>query len=139
PEALRKLLGGHEHSGPVVAPPAVGEPGRFVGACRDEPFRDWRYREHPRFRYDLLEDDSGFAAYRIEHVAGSDAKVMRIVDLLGGERLARELVEAATREGVLFADFYCTSPRYGVPLQAAGFAPDPGLPGRFQPLDFSDR
>ena len=86
-----------------------------------------------------MEDDSGFAAYRIEHVAGSDAKVMRIVDLLGGERLARELVEAATREGVVFADFYCTSPGFGAPLEAVGFSRDPGLPGRFQPLDFSDR
>src|SRR5207253_11428602 len=100
---------------------------------------DWRYRDHPRFRYELLEDDTGFAAYRFEQVAGSEAKVMRITDLLGGDELARDLVAAAKREGVVFADFSCTSLRYGVPLEEAWFAPDPGLPGRFQPLDFSDR
>ena len=68
---------------------------------------------------------------------------MRITDLLGGEALARALVEAAERERVVFADFWCTSAGFGAPFEGLGFVradrlPEP-LPGRFQPLDFSDR
>jgi GNAT superfamily N-acetyltransferase len=138
PDALPELLGGREYR-QETAQTSPGEPSRFVGGCRDEGFLDWRYREHPRFRYELLRDGSGFAAYRIEQVRGSDARVMRITDFLGGDELARALVDAATHEGVVFADFYCTTRRFGAPLETAGFAPANGLPGRFQPLDFSDR
>ena len=116
--------------------------GEFVGACRDETFLRWRYDEHPRFRYEVLRD-GGFAAYRIETVAGLEAKVMRVVDFLGGADLAAKLVEAASDAGVVFADFACSSARFGAPLEAAGFAREDrlpaALPGRFQPLDFSDR
>jgi GNAT superfamily N-acetyltransferase len=136
-KTLHEFLGGRDYR-ELPAPSAPAGDG-FVGACRDEPFLDWRYREHPRFRYELLRDESGFATYRIEQVAGTSAKVMRITDLLGGDALASALVEAARRERVVFADFYCTSARFGRPLEDAGFAPADGLPGRFQPLDFSDR
>ncbi|HEX6701085.1 MAG TPA: GNAT family N-acetyltransferase [Gaiellaceae bacterium] len=136
-DALRELLGGREYHA-VPAPPAAGGEG-FVGACRDEPFLEWRYRGHPRFRYELLRDESGFAAYRIEQVAGSSAKVMRITDVLGGDSLIDALVDTARRERVVFADFYCTSARFASPLEHVGFVAVDGLPGRFQPLDFSDR
>jgi GNAT superfamily N-acetyltransferase len=135
PSALRDLLGGREPvpvEAPVPAPGAVG----IVGACRDAEFLRWRYREHPRFRYEVVGDS---AAYRIETVAGSSAKVARIVDFLGDEDLAGCIADEAERAGAVFADFYCTSARFGAPLEAVGFVPDPGLPGRFQPLDFSDR
>jgi hypothetical protein len=138
--ALGELLGGR--NSPDESPPQGGQPAEgdgFVGACRDEAFLDWRYREHPRFRYELLHDDAGLAAYRVEQVAGSEARIMRVTDFLGGDELAWKLAETAERESVVFADFYCTSRRFGVPLEAAGFAPANGLPGRFQPLDFSDR
>jgi len=137
-DALRALLDGRE-SPEEAHPRAPGETSGFVGACRDEAFLDWRYREHPRFRYELLRDETGFAAYRIEQVAGLPAKVMRVTDLLGGEELAQALVEAADRERVAFADFYCTSAGFAAPLELAGFTRRDGLPGRFQPLDFSDR
>jgi GNAT superfamily N-acetyltransferase len=134
-DALRELLGGRELPRPE-APPELGDGNGFVGACRDAEFVRWRYEEHPRFRYDVVDD---FAAWRIERIAGSSAKVARIVDFLGDEHLARRVAEEADRAGVVFADFSCTSARFGRPLEAAGFVPDPGLPGRFQPLDFSDR
>ena len=144
--ALRELLRGREVPesgwaglGGAAGAAAVG----FLGACRDEPFVDWRYRRHPRFRYEVLEAGAGLAAYRVEQVAGSDAKVMRVTDFLGGERLAQELVEAAARNSVVFADFSCTSPQFAAPLESAGFVREDrlpiALPGRFQPLDFSDR
>ena len=134
-EALRELLGGREYAATPAPVPASGSTG-FVGACRDADFLRWRYREHPRFRYEVVDEQ---AAYRIETVAGSTAKVARIVDFLGDDALAGRIAEEAERAGAVFADFSCTSARFGRPLEVAGFVPDPGLPGRFQPLDFSDR
>jgi predicted N-acetyltransferase YhbS len=113
--------------------------GPAVAACRDEAFLQWRYEQHPSFRYELLRDSSGFAAHRIEQVRDSSLKVMRIVDFLGGPALAAELAEAAQAAGVVFADFSCTSARFGAALEEAGFQGEDRLPGRFQPLDFSDR
>jgi hypothetical protein len=133
--ALRELLDGREV--PPVEVPAQTQGGTgFVGACRDADFFRWRYREHPRFRYEVVDEK---AVYRIETVADSSAKVARIVDFLGDATLAARIADEAERAGAVFADFYCASARFGAPLEAAGFTPDPGLPGRFQPLDFSDR
>jgi GNAT superfamily N-acetyltransferase len=141
PDRLRELLAGREVSR-AEAVPGVEGGGRFVGACRDGEFVRWRYREHPRFRYEVVEED-GIAAYRIETVADSSATVMRIVDFLGDEGAASRVTDAAERAGVLFADFSCTGARFGRPLENVGFAREDrretALPGRFQPLDFSDR
>jgi RimJ/RimL family protein N-acetyltransferase len=127
---------------------------RVVGACRDTAHVRWRFLEHPRFRYELLVAEGsvaeplGFAAYRIEAVRDTDARIMRIVDLLGdGEQatasLAAALAEAARANDVVLADFHCTSARFGEPLAHAGFELEhtlpAALPARFQPLDFSDR
>jgi len=126
----------------------------LVGGSRDAAHIRRRFLEHPRFHYDLLTvetpggEPGGFAAYRIEAVRGADALIMRIVDLIGVEAehvtaLLAGLVNVARSEGVVFADFACTSPRVGGPLAAAGFANEDtlpaALPGRFQPLDFTDR
>src|SRR5205085_8984351 len=85
----------------------------------------------------------GFAAFRIEQVQGSDARVLRIADLLGGAELAHVVAAVAESHGVVFADFSCTSAAFGAPLEDAGFQREDRLPaelpGRFQPLDFSDR
>jgi hypothetical protein len=68
---------------------------------------------------------------------------MRIVDFLGRPGLAAKLAEAAQAAGVVFADFSCTSAQFGAALEEAGFQREDRLPaelpGRFQPLDFSDR
>jgi GNAT superfamily N-acetyltransferase len=159
-EALRKLLAGRPYPDAAWRAWAGGqtqqlstesgsEPqtstmsGPAVAACRDAAFLQWRFEQHPLFRYELLRDSSGFAAYRIEQVRDSRLKVMRIVDFLGGPELAAKLAEAAQAAGVVFADFSCTSPRFGAALEEAGFQREDRLPaelpGRFQPLDFSDR
>jgi GNAT superfamily N-acetyltransferase len=151
-DGLRELLAGREvpeEAWTAWAASASHSPcnsllqGEFVGACRDEEFLRWRYEEHPRFRHEVVRRDGGLAAWRIETVAGSEARVMRVLDFLGGGDLARDVVEAARRAGAVFADFACASARFGAPLEAAGFAREDrlpaSLPGRFQPLDFSDR
>jgi hypothetical protein len=149
-DALRELLGGRAYpekawsawAATASASSAVGHGEEFVGACRDEAFVRHRYDEHPRFEYEVVRE-GGFAACRVEQVQGVDARVLRIVDFLGGEALAAGLVEAGRRAGAVFADFSCTSARFGAPLETAGFQREDRLPAelpaRFQPLDFSDR
>ena len=61
------------------------------GASVDEEFIAWRYRNHPRFRYTVLD---GFAAYRL---AGN---VLRVVDFLGDEELAAPLQPCPLLAGV---------------------------------------
>jgi GNAT superfamily N-acetyltransferase len=102
----------------------------FAGACRDEEFIAWRYRQHPRFDYTVLE---GFAAYRLAGVA------LRVVDFLGDEELAERVADAGRRTGAVYAEFLCHSPAYGAPLEAVGFRRARGLPTRFQPLDLAER
>ena len=123
---MRELLGGE----PDWRDACDAAGGDFTGACRDEEFVAWRYRRHPRFEYMLLGD---FAACR---VAGD---VFRVVDFLGDEALAEEVAQAGSRSGVAFAEFTCHSAAYAAPLEAVGFRPAAGLPGRFQPLDLRPR
>jgi GNAT superfamily N-acetyltransferase len=104
--------------------------GAFAGACRDEEFITWRYRNHPRFEYTVLES---FAAYRL---AGT---VLRVVDFLGDEELAERVADAGLRAGAVYAEFVCHSSAYGAPLEAVGFRRARGLPTRFQPLDLHPR
>jgi predicted N-acetyltransferase YhbS len=157
-EALRRLLNGRPV--PDAAWAAWGQTQRLstesgsepqtstvpvlgVAACRDAAFLQWRYAEHPVFRYEVLRDSAGFAAYRIEQVRDSDVSVMRIVDFTGGSELATTVAHAARAAGVAFADFSCKSDPFGRPLESVGFQREDRLPaelpGRFQPLDFSDR
>jgi RimJ/RimL family protein N-acetyltransferase len=159
-DALRELLAGKPYPDEAWQAWACGQTERLstesgsepqtstmsvpaVAACRDAAFLQWRYERHPSFRYELLRDSSGFAAYRVEGVRDSSLKVMRIVDFLGGPALSAELAQAAQAAGVVFADFSCTSARFGAALEETGFQREDRLPaelpGRFQPLDFSDR
>jgi GNAT superfamily N-acetyltransferase len=124
--SLRALLG-REPEWVEAAPSPAGE---FVGACRDEEFVAWRYRNHPRFEYTVLD---GFAAYRL---AGD---VLRVVDFLGDEELAQQVADVGRRAGSLYAEFLCHSAAYGAPLEAAGFRRVRGLPSRFEPLDLAQR
>ena len=151
PAALAVLLRGRDYPEEAwaawcAAPPAgrPAEPPRsFVGACRDDELVAWRYERHPRFEYTLLREGDGLAAYRLERVRGIDAAVVRIADFLGGPALAERLGDTVAREGAVFADFSCTSVGFGAPLEMVGFRREDTLPaelpGRFQPLDFSDR
>jgi GNAT superfamily N-acetyltransferase len=102
----------------------------FAGACRDEEFIAWRYRNHPRFEYTVLD---GFAAYRL---AGS---VLRVVDFLGDEELAERVAAEGRRTGAVYAEFLCHFSAYAAPLEAAGFRRARGLPSRFEPLDLRPR
>jgi GNAT superfamily N-acetyltransferase len=104
--------------------------GKFIGACRDEEFVAWRYRNHPRFEYTMFD---GFAAYRL---AGS---VLRVVDFLGDEELAERIAAAGRAAGAIYAEFICHATAYAAPLEAVGFRRVRGLPSRFEPLELAER
>ncbi len=124
----------------------------FVGPNKDAAYLNWRYINHPLFKYEMrlaLEAKTrkivGLAVFRIEKVRGSDEKILRIVEFLSSPQaeapLGESLVGAARDSGVIFADFYCTSEKRASALENVGFqrvVPTDRIacfPARFQPLE----
>ncbi len=120
---------------------------RLVGTWRDAEYLRWRYVDHPLFHYVLhfAEDTTtgqlvGLLVYRIETVQVHSDKVLRVVEFLcekaAEATLAQKIVEAGEVNRVAYADFYCTSERFGAPLKSVGFELDDNLivhlPNRFQ-------
>jgi hypothetical protein len=124
---------------------------RLLGTWHDADYLQWRYVDHPRFQYVLRFAENitngdlvGLLVYRVETVRNREEKVIRIVEFLTEEiasgALTGDVLNVGKELNVAFADFYCTSEVFGVPLEAAGFARDDQmpvpLPRLFQPLDF---
>lgn len=165
PDALDALVSGSSPARPAVdaasaaddcPAPSPGSEARWdaawdrlvarglAGTWRDSTYLRHRYLEHPRFRYHvrLPDDGSALLVYRIEHVAGRDEQVIRVVECLGpAARLAAEAVDA--HPNAALADFYCTLPTAAAPLEEVGFLPESALgrpaPERFQPLALERR
>jgi hypothetical protein len=124
----------------------------MTGTWRDSEYLRWRYLEHPRFAYALraAEDERGrlrgLSVHRIVAIAGSQTKVLRLLELLGEEEamvaLTADALAVGKRAGVAFADLYCTSPGVSRALLACGFSRDgelaSALPARFEPLVAGD-
>ncbi len=123
-----------------------------IGTDRSATYLNRRYVDHPAFKYETRVANSdttgrtlGLAVFRIEPVMGRSERILRIVEFLAdpqaADALAQSVIDAASENGVAFADFYCASSRVARPLVAAGFQreePAPGgaiLPCRFQPLE----
>lgn len=116
---------------------------------RSSQFLNWRYAQHPVFRYRLLTARadrrlSGLAVYRIEQVRDRDTRVARIVELLGDadaiEALADTVLAEMLAEGIAFADFFCAGHGLTPVLDRVGLVTGPGtpadqLPMLLQPLD----
>jgi hypothetical protein len=123
----------------------------LLGTWRDAAYIRWRYLEHPSFQYvvrflENLSDGAlmGLVVYRVETVRNREEKILRIVEFLCDESLngvlTNAVLEAGKTNNVALADFYCTSGKFALSLEAAGFVredhmPVP-LPHLFQPLDF---
>lgn len=124
----------------------------YVGACRDAAFLRWRYREHPRFTYQVRfverEADAasiGVVVWRVEQLPEHSTSVVRIVELLGipeGEALLTHAVcDVARESGAAWADFYCSSRTFAEPLVRVGFGLDHDavdrsvFPARLQPVE----
>jgi hypothetical protein len=90
---------------------------RLIGVDRTFEYIQWRYLDHPHYRYDWLQilDQGGrvaaVAVYRVEHVLEVDETVIQAVELLGDED-ARPLAAAALcdelrRRGASLLNFRC--------------------------------
>jgi hypothetical protein len=120
------------------------------GTWRDSAYLRWRYREHPRFKYDVQFAERtetggmvGLLVSRRVDLAGRADKILRIVEFLSqeesGDALAQEVIRLGWTGIVSFADFYCTSGRFAIPLERAGFEREEGemqLPALFSPLEY---
>jgi hypothetical protein len=122
-----------------------------IGPIKDSPYLNWRYVDHPRFKYEvrlakgpLRGEILGLTVFRVETIRGRDDRVLRVVEFIATPQaedpLARSVADAARDSGVLFADFYCSSARAASPLARTGFKRhaategSPGFPTYFQPL-----
>jgi hypothetical protein len=128
--------------------------GRFargtIGTARTHTYLNWRYADHPRFRYRHLlrhsdaKELDGLAVLRIEPVRGRPEKVARLVEWLpaspqAGEALAAAVNELARAEGACLIDWFCMRSAEAAGLEAVGFhregSPgEPRFPRLFQPL-----
>lgn len=123
----------------------------YVGTRRSAAYLNWRYTNHPSFRYTRLlartrhREKAGLAIYRLETPIGHHERVMRVVEFLGEEgalrALAARIAIDAREHRVAFADFYCASERFARPLADVGFhrqwtEPEKTvLPCRLQPIE----
>lgn len=122
-----------------------------LGAWLDARFITWRYLDHPVFDYRVrlarrTADGAvvGLMVHRVQDLPGRPERVLRLLELVGGEREVRallwDLLASALGPDTAFVDFHCTSRELAPWLAAAGFVPEDTLPdllpSRFQPLDF---
>ncbi|MEK7208940.1 MAG: GNAT family N-acetyltransferase [Patescibacteria group bacterium] len=101
---------------------------------RSMKFLNWRYANHPIFRYQFLlakqkSEVIGLVVYRDQIVKENGLKLRRIVEFLarekGAEVLLQQLVKNAREERVVLIDFFCASIHFLAPFTAAGFILSP--------------
>jgi GNAT superfamily N-acetyltransferase len=117
-----------------------------AGTRRTADYLNWRYAQHPLFKYRLVQSINGDAlnglgVYRVETVRDLPVKVGRIVELVcepeDAGRIVRAIVEDAKAQGVAMLDFFCSTPRLTPALVEAGFSTEAAahFPMLFQPID----
>lgn len=106
---------------------------------RDARYMNWRYNDHPRFRYHTLRvrgaDGTAYFVWRQEEVAATGAQVARLCDAIGTPDAVAAAVPAliaAWRDipRLAFGDFFCSHDGVLAALLAGGFVhalPHPGL------------
>lgn len=121
----------------------------IAGTRRTASFLNWRYADHPSFRYRLFQLDAGgrcagLAVFRTEQVRDMPVRIGRIVELVGEPDFVPPLVEAivagARAEDVALLDVFCSSRQAGAALMTCGFFRSDAeqgadLPRVFQPVD----
>ncbi|MDY8045199.1 hypothetical protein UY416_02675 [Paenibacillus polymyxa] len=128
---------------------------KTISVSRNYEFLNWRYLNHPTFKYlvytaqDKVGNYEGLLVARVENIVNNTAKILRIVEFIAKNQdasiaLANKVVELGTDEAVLFADFYCTTDMFNFGLESVGFKKEFTsdddeivLPSRFQPVDLS--
>lgn len=121
----------------------------FVGVSRTAGFLNWRYVEHPRFRYDirLLRRHGkpvALVVLRYEQIGGTAMNAVRLIEILGEPDSVRILLVQIVAEmdcaTVAFVDWYGTAELPSRILVELGFtqtaATDgPSLPNRLAPVE----
>jgi hypothetical protein len=121
---------------------------RAIGTWRGAAWLERRYLSHPTFLYHVLHAVDaanrvcGCLVYRLIPVAGHDASVVRILELMGQPDAMRALARYADNvgriHGAAFVEFYGTHHDTLRACEAAGYVreqADPRLPSLFSPLD----
>lgn len=123
----------------------------YIGVERTNGYMNWRYSNHPVFRYKILSYSKegtlydALAIYRIEVASDSELKIMRVMEIWANHVddtlfISSKLVEIAQNSEVVFIDIFCNSKSFFDQLLAAGWQSaasiSENLPYRFQPTDF---
>lgn len=126
--------------------------GGMTGTRRSADFLNWRYADHPAFRYRLFIQEgegalTGLAIYRIEVAHGLSVPVARLVEYMDARDsrtpyspLLAVVLADAEAAGVAVMDFFCAAKGMGRAMAAHGFvdARHPvtaQIPVLFQPID----
>jgi hypothetical protein len=121
------------------------------GTRRSAAFLNWRYADHPMFRYRMfVERDAGeitgLAVYRLEDVKDMPVRIARLVEYLeeargepGGSPLLGQVLANARAAGAVLMDFFCSDGEQAPGFAQHGFLEDPDkvstFPVLFQPID----
>lgn len=110
---------------------SVLSPNKYFGVKRDAEFLDWRYIEHPIFKYErfgLWADGSlrAFIVYRKELARGTVSTVIRITELIGEDNYIPQLIKSTvlqqkTSADVSWIDFFCSHSQICGLVSSLGF------------------
>jgi hypothetical protein len=128
-------------------------PGLDVaGTRRSAEFLNWRYADHPSFRYRLFAQHehgllTGLAIYRIEVPRDVPIRIGRLVEWVEAfdatgtscSTVLAAVLDDARSEGVSMMDFFCGDRQRAAQITRHGFVGDPSVtsavPLVFQPID----
>lgn len=128
----------------------IFKPGTFFGVKRNAEFYDWRYTDHPVYKYHrfgLFKKGilQALIVFRREEIPDLETAVIRITEVIGEEKDIEELVKNSvlTPEvltGIGWVDFFCSNKKICQSLKGAGFVPEKDLPTRLpifcNPVDY---
>jgi hypothetical protein len=130
---------------------------RTIGAARDTDYLNWRYAQHPVFKYEFVAvpdgDRTGLAVWRLETIRAETPRgledvdtIARLVEFLpasptNAEALFAAFLNEVDRAGAMAVDYYGYHGETRKWLREMGFLGSEAhvdgarLPSRFQPLD----
>ena len=123
-----------------------------ICVIRNKTYLNWRYVQHPTFKYECIvaeEDFTGLAIVRVEKIMNSDRSVLRILELLPaithGETsaLLNNIIHFGYIHECDFMDFFCSNIKILDLLETEGWLCEQlleqiKLPRLFQPIEHRD-
>jgi len=123
--------------------------GAINGTERSATFLNWRYADHPYFKYHFFLARRrgrivGLAVARCQQVRENNLPIMRVVEFLAEDKAApaliSQLINFGRQAGAVMIDFFCASRQQLRPFAQAGFLLSPSaeqFTRLFDPIDFS--